>query len=71
MFPQLLIISHDFFVLKKLYFTQLLALPEKLDWMAASKFILDTAIQFKLGRMPPSELLTNSNSAARVFGHQV
>jgi hypothetical protein len=21
--------------------------------------------------MPPSELLTNSNSAARVFGHQV
>jgi hypothetical protein len=39
--------------------------------MAASEFTLDAAIQFKLGRAPPSELLTSSNSAARVFGHQV
>ncbi|PLW14674.1 hypothetical protein PCANC_18342 [Puccinia coronata f. sp. avenae] len=39
--------------------------------MAASKFISDAAIQFKLGRAPPSESLTDSNSAARAFGHQV
>jgi hypothetical protein len=39
--------------------------------MAASEFILDAAIQFKLRRAPPSELLTNSNSAAWAFGHQV
>ncbi|PLW51650.1 hypothetical protein PCASD_00558 [Puccinia coronata f. sp. avenae] len=38
--------------------------------MAASKFLSDAAIQFKLGRAPPSELLTHSNSAARAFGHQ-
>ncbi|PLW11985.1 hypothetical protein PCANC_23782 [Puccinia coronata f. sp. avenae] len=47
------------------------ALPEKLDWMAASEFILDVAIRFKLGRTPPSELLTDSNSAAQAFGHRV
>jgi hypothetical protein len=47
------------------------SLPEKLAWMAASKFILDAGIRFKLGRAPPSELLTDSNSAARAFGHQV
>jgi hypothetical protein len=46
-------------------------LPEKLDWIAASKFILDAAIRFKLRRTPPSESLTDSNSAARAFGHQV
>ncbi|PLW04786.1 hypothetical protein PCANC_28767, partial [Puccinia coronata f. sp. avenae] len=46
-------------------------LPEKLDWMATSNFILDAAIQFKLRRAPPSESLTDSNSAARAFGHQV
>ncbi|PLW36420.1 hypothetical protein PCANC_15207 [Puccinia coronata f. sp. avenae] len=38
--------------------------------MAASKFILDAGIRFKLGRAPPSESLTDSNSAARAFGHQ-
>jgi hypothetical protein len=48
-----------------------LALPEKLAWMAASKFLLNAAIQFKLGRAPPSESLTDSNSAAGAFGHQV
>ncbi|PLW33019.1 hypothetical protein PCASD_14896 [Puccinia coronata f. sp. avenae] len=48
-----------------------LALPEKLAWMAASKFLLDAAIRFKLRRAPPSESLTHSNSAARAFGHQV
>jgi hypothetical protein len=47
------------------------SLPEKLDRMAASEFISDAAIRFKLGRAPPSELLTDSNSAARAFGHQV
>jgi hypothetical protein len=36
--------------------------------MAASKFLLDAAIQFKLGRAPPSELLTNSNSVAKRLG---
>jgi hypothetical protein len=35
--------------------------------MAASKLLLDAVIQFKLGRAPPSELLTDSNSAARAF----
>jgi hypothetical protein len=40
-------------------------LPENLAWMAASKFILDAAIQFKLGHAPPSELLTNSNLVAK------
>jgi hypothetical protein len=39
-------------------------LHPSLYWMAASKFILDAAIQFKLGCAPPSELLTDSNSAA-------
>ncbi|PLW53708.1 hypothetical protein PCANC_04489 [Puccinia coronata f. sp. avenae] len=38
--------------------------------MAASKFLSDVAIQFKLRRAPPSESLTRSNSAARAFGHQ-
>jgi hypothetical protein len=33
--------------------------------MAASEFLLDAAIRFKLGRVPPSELLTNSNSVAK------
>jgi hypothetical protein len=42
-----------------------------LAWMAASKFLSHAAIWFKLGRAPPSELLTHSNSAARAFGHQV
>jgi hypothetical protein len=42
-----------------------LSLPENLARMAASKFILDAAIQFKLGRAPPSELLTNSNLVAK------
>ncbi|PLW29992.1 hypothetical protein PCANC_24175 [Puccinia coronata f. sp. avenae] len=46
-------------------------LPEKLAWMAASKFLLDAAIRFKLGRAPLSESLTHSNSTARAFGHQV
>jgi hypothetical protein len=45
------------------------ALQESLVRMAASKFILDAAIQFKLGRAPPSESLTDSNSAAQAFGH--
>ncbi|PLW50393.1 hypothetical protein PCANC_07580 [Puccinia coronata f. sp. avenae] len=49
----------------------LLACSQSLDWMAASKFISDAAIQFKLGRAPPSESLTDSNSAARAFGHRV
>ncbi|PLW04418.1 hypothetical protein PCANC_28937, partial [Puccinia coronata f. sp. avenae] len=44
---------------------------EKLARMAASEFLLDAAIRFKLGRAPPSELLTHSNSAARAFGHRV
>ncbi|PLW37803.1 hypothetical protein PCASD_11299 [Puccinia coronata f. sp. avenae] len=48
-----------------------IALPETLAQMAASKFLSDAAIQFKLGRAPPSESLTHSNSAARAFGHQV
>ncbi|PLW57972.1 hypothetical protein PCANC_00678 [Puccinia coronata f. sp. avenae] len=38
--------------------------------MAASKFLSDAAIRFKLRRAPPSESLTHSNSAARAFGHQ-
>jgi hypothetical protein len=50
----------------------ILAVPEKLDWMATSKFLLDAAIQFKLGCVPLiSELLTDLNSEARAFGHQV
>ncbi|PLW34417.1 hypothetical protein PCASD_14317 [Puccinia coronata f. sp. avenae] len=40
-------------------------LPENLARMAASEFILDAAIQFKLGRAPPSESLTDSNSVAK------
>jgi hypothetical protein len=48
-----------------------LTLPEKLARMAASKFLSDAAIQFKLGRVPPSELLTHSNSVAWAFGHRV
>ncbi|PLW04749.1 hypothetical protein PCASD_26488 [Puccinia coronata f. sp. avenae] len=40
-------------------------LPENLAWMAASEFILDAAIQFKLGHAPPSESLTNSNLVAK------
>ncbi|PLW30699.1 hypothetical protein PCASD_20135 [Puccinia coronata f. sp. avenae] len=40
-------------------------LPESLAWMAASEFILDAAIQFKLGRAPLSESLTDSNSVAK------
>jgi hypothetical protein len=39
--------------------------------MAASEFISDAGIRFKLGRAPPSESLTDSNSAARAFGHRV
>jgi hypothetical protein len=42
-----------------------ISLPEKLAWMAASKFILDAAIQFKLGNVTPSESLTNSNLVAK------
>ncbi|PLW39137.1 hypothetical protein PCANC_12588 [Puccinia coronata f. sp. avenae] len=42
---------------------------ESLAWMAASEFILDAAVRFKLGHAPPSELLTDSNSAAQAFGH--
>ncbi|PLW38617.1 hypothetical protein PCASD_08233 [Puccinia coronata f. sp. avenae] len=38
--------------------------------MAASKFLSNAAIQFKLGRAPPSESLTDSNSVAQAFGHQ-
>jgi hypothetical protein len=44
------------------------ALPENLAQMAASKFILDAAIRFKLGRVPLSELLTDSNSVAKRLG---
>ncbi|PLW43874.1 hypothetical protein PCASD_05820 [Puccinia coronata f. sp. avenae] len=40
-------------------------LPENLARMAASKFILDAAIRFKLGRAPLSESLTDSNSVAK------
>jgi hypothetical protein len=47
------------------------AQPENLAWMAAFKFILDAAIQFKLGQAPPSESMTKSNSVAWAFGHQV
>ncbi|PLW28912.1 hypothetical protein PCANC_27618 [Puccinia coronata f. sp. avenae] len=50
---------------------QSLALPENLARMAASEFISDAGIRFKLGRAPPSESLTDSNSAARAFGHRV
>jgi hypothetical protein len=42
-----------------------MTLPENLAWMAASKFLLDAAIRFKLGHAPPSESLTNSNSVAK------
>jgi hypothetical protein len=48
-----------------------ITLPENLARMAASEFILDAGIRFKLGRAPPSELLTDSNSVARAFGHRV
>ena len=40
-------------------------------WIASSNFILDAAIQFKLCSMTPSRSLTNFNSVAQVFGHQV
>jgi hypothetical protein len=40
-------------------------LPENLVRMAASEFLLDAAIRFKLGRAPPSESLTNSNLVAK------
>jgi hypothetical protein len=50
---------------KKCIKFKLNALPENLAWLAASKFTLDVAIQFKLGRAPPSELLTNSNLVAK------
>ncbi|PLW36711.1 hypothetical protein PCASD_08690 [Puccinia coronata f. sp. avenae] len=40
-------------------------LPENLARMAASEFILDPAIRFKLGCAPPSESLTDSNSVAK------
>ncbi|PLW24832.1 hypothetical protein PCASD_26273 [Puccinia coronata f. sp. avenae] len=46
---------------------QTATLPEKLDWMAASKFILDAAIQFKLwpGRLATEfELVSNSLGGA-------
>ncbi|PLW50876.1 hypothetical protein PCASD_01193 [Puccinia coronata f. sp. avenae] len=43
----------------------MMTLPENLAWMAASEFLSDAAIQFKLGRVPPSELLTNSNLVAK------
>jgi hypothetical protein len=46
-----------------------ISLPENLAQMAASNFILDVAIQFKLGRASPSELLTNSNLVAKCLGH--
>ncbi|PLW27797.1 hypothetical protein PCANC_26928 [Puccinia coronata f. sp. avenae] len=41
------------------------ALPENLARMAASKFLSDAAIRFKLGHAPPSESLTDSNSVAK------
>jgi hypothetical protein len=41
------------------------ALPENLAWMAASKFLSDAAIRFKLGRAPPSESLTDSNLVSK------
>ncbi|PLW33406.1 hypothetical protein PCANC_20747 [Puccinia coronata f. sp. avenae] len=44
------------------------SLPENLARMAASKFISDAAIQFKLGRAPLSESLTDSNSVAKRLG---
>jgi hypothetical protein len=46
-------------------------LPAKLAWMAASKLMLDVAIQFKLKRMPPSKFPTNSNSVANHPSHCV
>ncbi|PLW39007.1 hypothetical protein PCASD_08430 [Puccinia coronata f. sp. avenae] len=52
-------------------FRQFQKLPEKLARMAASTFLSDAAIRFKLGRAPPSELLTHSNSAAQALGHRV
>ncbi|PLW26648.1 hypothetical protein PCASD_22946 [Puccinia coronata f. sp. avenae] len=42
-----------------------LTLPENLAWMAASEFLSDAAIRFKLGRAPPSESLTGSNSVTK------
>jgi hypothetical protein len=53
------------------FFKQPFTLPEKLAWMAASKFLSNAAIRFKLGHVPPSESLTDSNLAARAFGHRV
>jgi hypothetical protein len=44
------------------------SLPENLAQMAASKFLLDAAIQFKLGHVPPSELLANSNLVTKRLG---
>jgi hypothetical protein len=43
----------------------LLADISQIPTMAASKFISDAAIRFKLGRAPLSELLTDSNSVAK------
>ncbi|PLW41490.1 hypothetical protein PCANC_13113 [Puccinia coronata f. sp. avenae] len=42
-----------------------LTLPENLARMAASEFLSNAAIRIKLGRAPPSESLTNSNSMAK------
>jgi hypothetical protein len=50
------------------YFLAVSTLPENLARMAASEFLLDAAIRFKLGRAPPSESLTNSNSVAKCPG---
>ncbi|PLW41447.1 hypothetical protein PCASD_07166 [Puccinia coronata f. sp. avenae] len=44
---------------------QLCEAVENLAQMAASEFLLDAAIRFKLGRAPPSESLTDSNSVAK------
>ncbi|PLW32734.1 hypothetical protein PCASD_12405 [Puccinia coronata f. sp. avenae] len=41
------------------------SLPENLARMAASEFLSDAAIRFKLRRAPPSESLTDSNSVAK------
>jgi hypothetical protein len=60
-----------FFFFGICYSFEIIPLPEKLAQMAASKFLLDAAIRFPLGRAPPSESLTDSNSAAQAFGHRV
>jgi hypothetical protein len=44
------------------------ALPENLGWMAASKWILDVVIWFKLGAMSPSQSVTDSNLGAKNTG---